>query len=69
MVKSAAAEADDEQGDDTAGVDQDVGLDFVSYWTMSLEIKPKSRYSCSVTYVQLLYMYKTVHVTFREQWK
>ena len=31
MVKSAAAEADDEQGDDTAGVDQDVGLDFVSY--------------------------------------
>ena len=31
MVKSAAAEADDEQGDDTAGVDQDVGLGFVSY--------------------------------------
>ena len=32
MVKSAAAEADDEQGDDAAGVDQDVGLDFVSYF-------------------------------------
>ena len=32
MVKSAAAEVDDEQGDDTAGVDQDVGLDFVSYF-------------------------------------
>ena len=32
MVKSAAAEADDEQGDDTAGVDLDVGLDFVSYY-------------------------------------
>ena len=31
MVKSAVAEANDEQGDDTAGVDQDVGLDFVSY--------------------------------------
>ena len=31
MVKSAAAEVDDEQGDDTAGVDQDVALDFVSY--------------------------------------
>ena len=32
MVKSAAAEADDEQVDDIAGVDQqDVGLDFVSY--------------------------------------
>ena len=30
-VKSTAAEVDDEQGDDTAGVDQDVGLDFVSY--------------------------------------
>ena len=29
MVKSAAAEAD-EQGDDTAGVNLDVGLDFVS---------------------------------------
>ena len=28
MVKSAAAEVDDEH---TAGVDQDVGLDFVSY--------------------------------------
>ena len=31
MVKSAAAEVDDEQGDYTAGVDQDVALDFVSY--------------------------------------
>ena len=44
MVKSAAAEADDEQGDDTAGVDQDVGLDFVSYCYFI--IKPKSRCNC-----------------------
>ena len=67
MVKSAVAEADDEQGDDTAGVDQDVGLDFVSYCYF-IGNKPKSRYNCSVTDgQQLLYMYKTVHVTFREQ--
>ena len=67
MVKSAAAEADDEQGDDTAGVDQDVGLDFVSYCYF-IGNKTKVQVQLCVTDgQQQLYMYKTVHVTFREQ--